>query len=341
MQRAVVGCRRRVAPADATTASLLPDDAGGVDASIARMGRKSFVKDGLIPEVQSLLMLPPTEAKDAFLATISQYSLICMLLLASLLGTALNPLKPEAYPDSSPKLVAAFNFLAALITCACMYGTSIFFLEANTVEPLPAERVHAVVAKADRVMNVGSCLTAIGLNGTGPLVLIRMWIGGLEQVHCIVLTAVVGVLWAVHMDTFFSHLQETVPFNAQRWTKIFCRLRYKEAASHAAVDETVAELQYKFAPRDKSLNTKQLGAALEKYLAEVGQDVQHADETDFVDFLEQQEEIGGRLAPTTERLARMALAMVVDAEIEKMAKAAVASVGNTRSVEEGEDGRNP
>ena len=37
----------------------------------------------------------------------------------------------------------------------------------------------------------------------------------------------------------------------------------------------------------------------------------------------------------------MALAMVVDAEIEKMAKAAVASVGNARSVEEGEDGRNP
>ena len=99
----------RVAPASADSVTVLPDDDGAIDAAIAKIGRKSFVRDGVNPEVQSLLKLPPSEAKQAFLATISQFSLICMLLLASLLGTALDPLKPEAHPET-PNLVAAFNF---------------------------------------------------------------------------------------------------------------------------------------------------------------------------------------------------------------------------------------
>lgn len=318
-------------PTDSTDANGCPpllDDDGAIDASIARIGRKSFVKDGLIPEVQSLLLLPPAEAKEAFLATMSQYSLVCMLILASLLGTALDPLKMEAYPDS-PTLVAAFNFLAALITCACMYGTSIFFLEAGVIEPLSAEQIHAVVAKADRVMNVGSSLTAIGLNGTVPLVLIRMWISGLEHVHCIVLTTVVVILWVAHMDAFFGHLQDALPLSAQRWTKIFWRARYKRAASHAAVDKMVGKLRYQRTPRHETMSADQLGAALDKYLAQIGHDVQRADETDFIALLER--EARGRLAPTTERLARTALSIVVDAEIHKMAKEAVASAGRTRA----------
>ncbi len=86
------------------------------------------------------------------------------------------------------------------------------------------------------------------------------------------------------------------------------------------------------APRDKTLSTKQLGAALDKYLAEVGQDVQHTGPTDFVLFLEQ--ETQGRLVPTSERLACTALAMVVDGEINKLAQEAVASTNGRRGLEE-------
>ena len=150
--------------------------------------------------------------------------------------------------SDSPKLIAAFNFLAALITCACMIGTSLFFVEANVIEPLPVERIHAVVAKADRVLNLGSSLTAIGVHGTVPLVLIRLWIGGLDQVLCIVLTAVVGVLWAAHMDVFLdtcrTFSRSTHSAGPRSWPT-----RYKKDASHAAVDEMIEELQYKRALR--------------------------------------------------------------------------------------------
>ena len=79
---------------------LDPTDAG-IEEAIKRLERKSFIQDGLIPEVQKLLAVPAVQAKEAYLAALSQYSLVMMLVLASLLGAALNPLRVEDYPDSS------------------------------------------------------------------------------------------------------------------------------------------------------------------------------------------------------------------------------------------------
>ena len=64
--RAPLNSAHRVGrPCDYT---LDPQDAG-IDKAIMRLERKSFVKDGVIPEIQYLLLLPPDEAKAAFLPT--------------------------------------------------------------------------------------------------------------------------------------------------------------------------------------------------------------------------------------------------------------------------------
>ena len=67
---------------------------------------------------------------------------------------------------------------------------------------------------------------------------------------------------------------------------------------------------------------------------EAGHDVQHADETDFIAALEQ--DCHGRLAPITGRLARTALAKVVDVEIDKITNEALASIGGTHKLDVGE-----
>ena len=79
----------------------------------------------------------------------------------------------------------------------------------------------------------------------------------------------------------------------------------------------------------ETLSTKQLAAALDKYLAEIGHDVQHVVEADFIAALEQ--DCHGRLAPITGQLARTALAKVVDAEVDKIANEALASIDGARN----------
>merc|ERR1711965_234086 len=95
---------RRIAPSNSVRhvgrqgAFVLDPNDVAIDQSIRKIERKSFVKDGVIPEIQHLLLLPPDEAKAAYLGHLAQYSIVTMLMLASILGSALNPLDPEAYP---------------------------------------------------------------------------------------------------------------------------------------------------------------------------------------------------------------------------------------------------
>ncbi len=52
-----------------------------------------------------------------YLAALAQYSLVCMLVVASLLGSALNPLTLEDYPRSNANVIAAYNMMAMIIPC--------------------------------------------------------------------------------------------------------------------------------------------------------------------------------------------------------------------------------
>jgi hypothetical protein len=54
---------------------LDPKDAG-IERSIQRIERKSFIRDGVIPDIQVLLTLPAEEAKAAFLGLLTQYALV-------------------------------------------------------------------------------------------------------------------------------------------------------------------------------------------------------------------------------------------------------------------------
>ena len=101
--------------------TLDPQDAG-IDKAIRRIERKSFLKDGVIPEIQCLLLLPPDEAKAALSGHLMQYSLVTMLLLTSILGSALNPLNPDEYPGRQTT-VTVFNMLAMIISCGNLFGT--------------------------------------------------------------------------------------------------------------------------------------------------------------------------------------------------------------------------
>ena len=117
-QKRVFGRRKnngKVARLDTEGLVLDPDDVG-IEEAIQKLERKAYIMEGLIPEVQQLLVLPPMQAKEAYVAALTQYSLVMMLILAALLGTALNPFQEN---DSSTA-VAVYNTLTMIISCACL-----------------------------------------------------------------------------------------------------------------------------------------------------------------------------------------------------------------------------
>lgn len=297
---------------------LDPNDAS-IEESIKRIERKTFIKDVVIPEIQYLLLMPPADAKAAFMGHLTQYSLVTMLLLASLLGTALAPLDPEAYPTRQTS-VAAFNMLAMIICCATLFGTCTFVLEAVTCESTPAERIHSVIAKADRVFGFGVGMAGLGLQGTAPLIVLRAWISGMDQAMCIALTAVVAALLVAQLDTFEGHLQKAHPMMAQLWVIVFAPWRYRKEPCHAAIDELVAGLRYLQQERHKTLTPAQLGECLDAYFVD---DVLLANEAAFLAVLEA--EAGGRLAPAMERLAKKAFDKVLEAALEGLACEAISA----------------
>ena len=291
----------------------------GISQSIRRIERKSFVRDGVIPEIQHLLLLPPEEAKAAYLGHLAQYSIVTMLMLASLLGSALNPLDPEAYPGRQTT-VAAFNMLAMIISCGNLFGTMTFVLEAVVCESTPSEHIHSVIAKADRLFRFGIYMVAIGLQGTAPLIVLRAWISGLGLGARSALSAIVATLYLTQGYTFFGHMQDAHPIEASLWVKIFAPYRFRREPSRAAADELAAGLRYLQQERDKTLTPAQLGRCLDEYFVECA-DALLADEAAFLALVEG--EAGGRLAPAAERLAKRAFEKVLDRALEDLTSEAI------------------
>ena len=303
---------------------LDPLDAG-IEAAIVRLERKSFIQDGVIPEIQQLLRVPAPEAKQMYLSMLSQYSLVCMLILASLLGSALNPLDSDNYPESAPNLVAAYNMLSMIVCCANLCGTCIFLLEAVIMEGTPAHRVHSIIAKSDSILHYGTYMVACGLQGTLPLLLMRAWISGMDRTQCVVLTVIFAAFWSRMNFVYFRHLQTNWPVEAQRWTKLLMLPLYDRESSHAAIDELVAELRYLQQPKEKMITLPQLAGCLETWKGSSAGRVVEDSRADLAAFLQLVEgEAGGRLAQTAEKLATKAFEKATEAALEKLADEAVA-----------------
>ena len=83
--------------------------------------------------------------------------------------------------------------------------------------------------------------------------------------------------------------------------------------------ELVAQLRYLRQPRDKMVSSAQLGQGLDAYFSSA--DLLRADEEAFLTLLEGQ--AGGRLAPTTERLARTVFEKELEGALEKLADEAI------------------
>jgi len=286
------------------------------------------IMEGVIPEVQSLLAVPAPEAKHAYLAACSQYSLVSMLVLASLLGSALNPLEPKDFPASPPGLVAAYNMLSMIICCACLFGTTIFLLETTMMTGTAERKIHSIIAGYSP-FHFATWMMAFGIQGTAPLVMIRAWISGLDRTQCIILTTICAALWLRMQFVWFKHLQAHWPVEAQRWTKLFVPPLYRQEQSHAAINDLVAELRYLQQPRDKMLTPAQLGACLDKYFGSCrpanspeGKVMNEgADLGAFMQLVEG--EVGGKLAPTAEGLAQRAFEKALDSVLEKLADEAL------------------
>ena len=252
------------AGAGANEGFLDPTDAG-IEEAIQRLERKSFVQDGLIPEVQKLLALPAADAKQAYVAALTQYTLVMMLVLASLLGSALNPLPLEDFPEDSRGLVAAYNMLSTIICCATLCGSATFVLETTIIEGTPEDRIHSIIAQADGICAYGVAMLAVSLHPTVALLLLRAWISGFDPVHSVLLSAICVCIWLAMMVLYFRHLQRNWGVEAQLWTKLFTPPLWQREKCSAAIDELVAELRYLQQPRDKMLTPAQLGACLNRY----------------------------------------------------------------------------
>ena len=190
------------------------------------------------------------------------------------------------------------------------------------MEGTAEHRVHGIIARSDQLFFFGILMTAVAIQATVPLLVLRAWISGLETTDAIVLTVVCFLLWAWMQYTYFKHLQTNWPEIAQRWTKKFVPCLYRKQESHAAIDELVAELKYLQRPRDKILTTAQLGKFLGTYFGTTN--VVDEGAWDLEGFLQHVEnELDGRLAPTAERLAKKAFDKVVELRLEKIVEQAV------------------
>lgn len=307
--------------------TLDPNDPG-IEQAIQRLERKSFIKDGIIPEIQCLLRVPNREAKQAYLQALAQYGLVCMLILASLLGSALNPLEAHTFPEANPDVVAAYNMLSMIICCACLFGTCVFLLEGIIMEGTPEHRLHSIAAKANPLFHFGTSMVGIGIQTTLPLILLRAWISGLNTIQCIILTIICIAMYFRMSFVYFRHLQTHFPVEAQRWTKLFFWPLYRQEKSHAAIDELVAELRYLQQPREKTLSAAQLGECLGAYFEGSAKSEGTWNFMAFHQLVE--EKVGGRLAPTAEMLAKVAFEKKLHSQIETLANDAV-SISNDRS----------
>eukprot|EP00392_Amoebophrya_sp_AT5.2_P016760 g17056.t1 len=145
----------RGATATSSTIELDPS-CPHIERAIQRLERKTFLFDGLIPEVQVLLAVPALEAKQAYLTALTQYSLVMMLILASLLGSALQPLDYTGSDSSSDgggpavSLPDVYNTLSMVICCASLFGTGALVIEGIIVEGTPeaseaAHHIHLIL----------------------------------------------------------------------------------------------------------------------------------------------------------------------------------------------------
>ena len=69
--RKIFGRRKHAHVASSSEVVVLDPDDTGIEEAIQRLERKSFITEGLIPEVQMLLALPPSQAKEAYLAALT------------------------------------------------------------------------------------------------------------------------------------------------------------------------------------------------------------------------------------------------------------------------------
>ena len=190
------------------------------------------------------------------------------------------------------------------------------------MEGTAERRVHGIIARSDKLFFFGVLMTAVAIQATAPLMVLRAWISGLETMHAIALTVICALLYLWMEYTYFTHLQTNWPEIAQLWTKVFFPCAYRKQKSFAAIDELVAELKYLQQPRDKVLTAAQLGEFLGAYFGTTN----IVDEGAWVlsGFLQHVEnELGGRLAPTAERLAKKAFEKALDLRLEKIVEQAV------------------
>ena len=139
------------------------------------------------------------------------------------------------------------------------------------------------------------------------------------------------MLYAWMNFIYLRHLQTHWPVETQRWTKLIFPPLYHQEQSHAAIDDLVAELRYLQQPRDKVLTPAQLGGCLDKYFGSCCSANSPAekvinDGADLDAFLHLVEgEVGGKLTPTAEALAKKAYEKALGGVLEQLADEALKS----------------
>ena len=87
-------------------------------------------------------------------------------------------------------------------------------LEFTLVQGTPAERIHSIIAQADRLLLWGTSMMACAIQVTGPVVVLRAWISGLDVTQCIILTVICAVLQALTLPL-------TLPRTLVLWMSLF------------------------------------------------------------------------------------------------------------------------
>lgn len=246
-----------------------------ISKKLNQMDGMNFIKKGIFPQIQQLLNVPPQQAREGFITIMSNIGLQGMLLLASVIGPAMdvpvgtgkNWNNEENFyysplMEKCPNITLAYSFIMKLtVICAIVVTIStIWFV--NDMIVVPDEEVHGVCVKADRLVYQCWCMTnAFYLTQT--CVLLRAWMfyytsyevldvyNNSNLYFYLFIAATVGAVVIIQGVSFncFEHYTNAYPISATYWVKAIAPYQYKakqEMRSREAVRRFTLQTRKRF-----------------------------------------------------------------------------------------------
>jgi hypothetical protein len=258
-----------------------------------QLDRCSFISENINPDLASLLGLPPVLAREGVIMLLSNYIVIFMLVLASVLGPALEM---KEFP-SRPNLAAIYHLTLQLQAMISLnLAISATWTLSNFIS-IPNNAIYAWVTKSDSIFILYNALANTVEYLLIAAIIMRAWLGFESNTMAWVATVLhLGIWCIVWWGVFFPHQAIAAPICAQVYTKALAPWSYKPSESIAAIAKLTASMRDRAQTSPRTLDRrknkfvsafsgKDISTALEQYLSTLDGNMLRADLEEFLELV--------------------------------------------------------